>query len=172
MSIGGSLLILSALGAGLFVAWSDFQAGLFFGSRAIVGYSLLGAAFFFFGLPLGILLALLDDFVVPLMVTRNVRVGDAWRVFRAEVLPGNVGGLILFYVLRIVLGIATAMAAAMLTCLTCCMTAIPYIGTVILLPIFVFSRSFPLYYLEQLGVRVFPLPEPTWTQYEQWRFPQ
>jgi len=170
--VAGAFLILGALGAGAFVAWPDFQAGSPFGPRALVGYSLFGAAVLFFAFPLGILLALLDDFVVPLMVTRNARVGDAWGAFRAEVLPGNVGGLILFYLLRMVLGMATAMIAALLTCFTCCLTAIPYIGTVMLLPIWVFWRAYPLYYLEQLGVRIFPSPEPSWAQYEQWRFPQ
>ena len=124
------------------------------------------------GLPSTLVLLLLDDFVVPLMVLRNVRVGDAWRMCRAEVLAGNVGGLALFYLLRMVVGVGITMIAGVLTCLTCCLATIPYVGTVLLLPLFVFSRAFPLYYLEQLGVRVFPAPEPSWVAYDQWRFPQ
>ncbi|HVY26968.1 MAG TPA: hypothetical protein VHB79_10465 [Polyangiaceae bacterium] len=172
LTLGGSLLMLATIGAGVLVALPDWQSGRFLGPQAVIGYSVLGGAALLFGLPLSIALALLDDFVVPFMVVRNVRVGDAWRAFRAEVLPGNIGGLILFYVLRFVLGIAVAIAVAILTCVTCCLTAIPYIGTVVLLPIWVFSRSFSLFYLEQIGVRVFPTPEPSWAQYEQWRFPQ
>jgi hypothetical protein len=171
LALGGSLLMLATIGAGVVVALPDFSGGSFLGPKAVIGYSLFGGALLLFGFPLGIALALLDDFVVPLMVVRNVRVLEAWRAFRAEVLPGNIGGLILFYVLRFVLGMAIAIAVAMLTCLTCCVTAIPYIGTVVLLPIWVFSRSFSLFYLEQIGVRVFPAPEPSWAQYEQWRFP-
>ena len=42
-----------------------------------------------------------------------------------------------------------------LGCITCCcawcIMAIPYIGTVALLPIFVFARSYSLYYLAQYG---------------------
>lgn len=172
LGVGGSLLVLATVGAGVVVALPDWHVGSLLGPRAVIGYSLFAAALLLFGFPLTIALALLDDFVVPLMVVRNSRVGDAWRAFRTEVLPGNIGGIILYYVLRFVLGIAIAIAVAMLTCMTCCLTAIPYIGTVILLPIWVFARAFPLFYLEQLGVRIFPAPEPSWAQYEQWRFPQ
>ena len=30
----------------------------------------------------------------------------------------------------------------------------------------VFYRAYPLYYLEQRGVPIFPQPEPAWAQYE------
>lgn len=166
------LLTLSGLVAGVVVGLADFQAGQFLGNHALIGYSIAFSIFLLVGLPLGIALALLDDFVVPLMVVRNVRVGAAWSMFRSEVAAGHVGGLAMFYVLRMVLGLAIAVAVGVLTCLTCCMTAVPYLGTVILLPVYVFSRAFPLYYLEQLGIRVFPAPEPSWAAYDQWRFPQ
>lgn len=170
--IGSSLLLLSAIGTGVLVALPDFQSGLFFGTRAVIGYSVFGFAVVCIGFPLAITLLLLDDFVVPLMVVRNVRVREGWHICRAEVLSGNVGGVMLFYLLRFVLSIAVGIAAVILSCLTCCFTAIPYIGTVILLPLFVFSRSYSLYYLQELGLQIFPLPEPSWVAYDQWRFPR
>lgn len=90
----------------------------------------------------------------------------------AEVLSGNVGGVIVFYLLRIGLAFAIGIAVMIVSCLTCCLTAIPYIGTVILLPVFVFSRAYPLCYLETLGVSVFPVAEPSWAIHEEWRFPK
>ena len=38
------------------------------------------------------------------------------------------------------------------------MVAIPYVGTVILLPLFVFAEAYPLYFIEQFGPewQVFP----------------
>jgi hypothetical protein len=81
-------------------------------------------------------------------------------------------GLMFFYFLRVVAALAISIMAGLLMCLTCCVTAIPYLGTVALLPAFVFSRAFPLHYMEQLGVRVFPMPEPAWAMYDQWRFPR
>jgi hypothetical protein len=172
LGLGGALLLMAAFGAAAFVGFSDLVAGQLWGQRALVGYAIIAFSTLFLALPLAIVGLLLDDFVVPLMVVRNTRVGEAWRICRAEVLSGNVAGILLFYLLRFLLGIAIAIAAMILSCLTCCLTAVPYLGTVILLPVFVFSRAYPLYYLEQLGLQIFPLPEPSWVAYDQWRFPR
>ena len=163
---------LGAIAAAIVVGLPDFQAGQFLGTRAAVAYAMLGAGLLFFGLPFAIAGALLDDFVVPLMAVRQVRVMEAWRMCRAEVLPGNFGSIVLFYVLRILLAIGAGIAVMVITCLTCCITAIPYIGTVVLLPLHVFNRAYPLYFLEQLGVTIFPRPESDWAAYDQWRFPR
>lgn len=168
----GGVLILGAFAGGFAAALPDLQSGDYFGTRAVIGYGVMAAALFVFGIPLALLFALLDDFVVPLMVIRNVRVGQAWNICRAEVLSGNVGGVTLFYLLRIALGFAIAVMTTFVTCLTCCLTAVPYLGTVILLPIFVFSRAFPLYYLQELGIPVFPVPEASWAPHDEWRFPK
>jgi hypothetical protein len=166
------LVFLTSSAAALAVAFPAFLAGELWGPRAWTAYATLALSALVLGIPAALVSWLLDDFVVPLMVLRNVRVKDAWSMCRAEVLAGNVGGLFVFYLLRFALGLGIALIASVLTCLTCCMTAIPYVGTVILLPVAVFSRAYPLYYLEQLGVPVFPAPAPQWAAYEQWRFPR
>lgn len=172
LGFGGWALVLGATAGGIAAALPDFQSGQFFGPRALLGYGILLGASLLLGLPLAIAFALLDDFVVPLMVVRNVRVREAWSMCGAEVLSGNVGGVIVFYLLRIALSFASAIAVMIISCLTCCLTALPYVGSVILLPIFVFSRAYPLYYLETLGISVFPRPEPTWAVHDEWRFPK
>jgi hypothetical protein len=169
---GAFLVLLGTFAAALAVGLPSFLLGNFWGPRAWAAYATWGSGALLVGVPVAIAAALLDDFVVPLMVLRNLRVGDAWRACRAEVLAGNIGGLFLFYLLRFVLGIGVAMIAAVLTCMTCCLTAVPYLGTVILLPVFVCSRAYSLCYLEQLGISVFPVPEPSWAAYDQWRFPR
>lgn len=172
LAAAGAVIGLLAFGGALMLALPDLRAGQFFGSGAIIAYAIFGLTFFFLGLPLVIVGLLLDDFVVPLMVLRNVPVSEAWRLCRAELLAGNAGGVFLFYLLKMVLAMGIAMVTFVVTCLTCCLTAIPYLGTVILLPTFVFYRSYSLYYLEQRGISIFPKPEPAWARYEQWRFPQ
>jgi hypothetical protein len=172
LQLGGGLLALGALALGILTGLSDFQKGDFFGPHALMGYALLGFAALAVGLPLGFAALLLDDFVVPLMVVRNVRVGDAWGICRREVLSGNWGNLLLFYVLRVLLALGIAIAVFVLKCITCCLSAIPYLGTVLVLPVLVFWRAFPLYYMEQIGVSIFPTPEPSWQAYDQWRFPR
>jgi hypothetical protein len=170
--LGGALLMLGVVAAALLLGMSSFLSGQFFDQAALMAYALVGFMIVFVSIPWAIAAALLDDFVVPLMVLRNVPVGDAWSMCRREVLSGNVGGLLVFYLLRFVLGLAAGVAVMVATCITCCLTAMPYIGTVILLPILVFSRAYPLYYLEQLGIAVFPAPAPEWVAYDQWRFPR
>jgi hypothetical protein len=172
LGASGWLLFLASAAAGIAAGLPAFLAGNFWGPRAWAAYATFALGALLVGIPLAIASALVDDFVVPLMVLRNARVAEAIRACRAEVLAGNVGGLVLFYLLKVVLALGIGMVAAVLTCLTCCLAAIPYLGTVLLLPLFVFSRAYPLYYLEQLGVPVFPPPEPSWAAYEQWRFPR
>jgi hypothetical protein len=171
LSIAIWMLGLASLAAAFIAGLPDFRSGDFLGGRALIAYSILAGSVLFVYFPLGIIAALLEDFVVPLMVVRNARVLDAWRMCRMEVLAGNVGGVFVFYLLRFVLGMAMAIVITVLSCVTCCLTAIPYLGTVLLLPLWVFSRAFPLYYLEQLGIPVFPQPEPAWAAYDRWRFP-
>jgi hypothetical protein len=74
------------------------------------------------------------------------------------------GTFILYLLFQIVLAILSflVMAAAFVVtcCIACCVAAIPYIGTVLLLPIIVFGRSYSLYFLAQFGPRydVFQAP--------------
>lgn len=166
------ILVFGSLAVGLLVGFADLKAGNVFGPAAVMGYALFGLAVVLLGFPLGIVSLLLDDFVVPLMVVRNVRVGEAWGICRNEVLSGNIGGLMLFYILRFVLAIGVGIAVFVLSCITCCISRIPYLGTVLVLPVFVFWRAYSLYFMEQLGLQIFPAPEPSWVAYDQWRFPR
>ena len=172
LGLASWLLLFGSVAVGIMVGFADLKAGNVFGPHAVMGYALLGLAAVLLGFPLAIVTLLLDDFVVPLMVVRNVPVAEAWRICRDEVLSGHIGGLVLFYVLRFVLAIGIAIAVFVLSCITCCISRIPYLGTVLVLPVFVFWRAYSLYYMEQLGLRIFPAPEPSWVAYDQWRFPR
>jgi hypothetical protein len=172
LALGGAVVMLGALGGGAALALVDLRAGDFFGSNAMLGYGLAAAAIFFVGFPLNVVGTILDDFVVPLMVLRGARVLDAWRACRGEELGPNVGGVVLFYVLRVVLFVSLGVGALVLRCFTCCLSGLPYLSCVLLLPVFVAWRAMPLYYLEQLGLQIFPRPEPSYAAYDQWRFPQ
>jgi hypothetical protein len=146
-----SLLVLALIGAlGVGLAWPDIQAGQFRESAVValvVGIPLLLVA----SLSVSVIALLLEDFVVPAMYQRRARVMECWSVVRHEVLGGRTGTIILFCLMKIVLGIAIAIIALLLVCATCCLAAIPYLGTVIMLPMFVFTRCYSLCFLEQLG---------------------
>jgi hypothetical protein len=99
----------------------------------------------------GLIQTVAQDFLIPLMYLRGGSVGAAWGEFRRVILRGNLGPIVLFYLMRIVLGLAAGMLMFLGVCLTCLIAAIPYLGTVLFLPIFVFNRSYSLYFLRQFG---------------------
>lgn len=138
-------------------AWPDIEAqrwGSPATAAAIVGAVLiLGLAVVF-----GVIQFVLEDFVVPAMYRFDVTAGEAWTKVRAEVLAGNVATVVLYALMKIVLVVGIAVIATVAACLTCCLAALPYLGTVILLPLFVFIRCYALHFLEQFGEswRFFP----------------
>jgi hypothetical protein len=53
--------------------------------------------------------------------------------------------------MMIVMSFAATILAGFAFCMTCCLVAIPYIGSVILLPITVFFAAYVLEYIQQFG---------------------
>ncbi|MBV8075042.1 MAG: hypothetical protein JO284_01500 [Planctomycetaceae bacterium] len=100
------------------------------------------------GLVIGVVQVFLYDFVVPIMYLRRQGSLDAWGEFRRSILIGRGGKMVLNLLFKFVLGIGAALIAVALTCATCCIAALPFVGTVLLLPLSVFFRAYPLYFLE------------------------
>jgi hypothetical protein len=154
---------LAAAGAAAAIAWSDITAR-HFGPTALVAALLLAGAFLLL-VPLLIFLALIDDFVVPIMYLEGVGVWEGWRRVRTRLLPGRALEILVFYALKIGLAMAAAFVAFVASCATCCVAALPYLSTLVLLPFHVFMQAFSLYFVESLGVPVFPVqPPPTFWQ--------
>ncbi len=107
-----------------------------------------------FGTVFWIIGRLMKDFVVPLQYLRRARCLDAWREL-LELSRSNIGNLVLYFLFRIVLAVAitvVVVAAVLVTCCVAgCLFALPYLGTVFLLPILVFDRAYSLHYLAQFG---------------------
>ncbi len=105
-----------------------------------------------------------QDFVVPIMFLRQGTCMVAWREFW-PLLTGNKGKVAIYVLFQIVIGLAVGIIVMACICVTCCclgcILAIPYIGTVLMLPVLVFHRSYSLLYLRQYdpGFDVFE-PEP------------
>jgi len=94
------------------------------------------------------------DFVVPLMFLRRGTCVAAWRELKGLLVahPGEFALYILFQiVLKVAIGMITVVAIIATCCLALCLLAVPFIGTVLLLPVLVFQRAYPLYYLAQYG---------------------
>ncbi len=94
------------------------------------------------------------DFVVPVQFLRGGSTVAGWRMLK-PVFSANVGQFILYLLFQIVLGIAIFACVAVVVLVTCCIAgclmAIPYLGTVLLLPVLMFKRAYSLYYLAQYG---------------------
>ncbi len=107
---------------------------------------LFGVAF----LLVAIVVALVMRFMVPVMYRQRC---DAIAAFRQvwSLITANLGIFFLFVLFYLVICIAGAMIGCLAACATCCIAALPYIGTVILLPVVMCLFSYPLCFLRQFG---------------------
>ncbi len=152
LTLTGSVLLLPLLGAVGWMIYRMIRAECVLGPE-IAGAILAGLGFFLGVLVFTIIGKLLDDFVLPLMALRHLRCREAgrefWGMLRAR--PGDFALYLLFsVVLNLVLGVIT-IVVLICTCCFCLLAVLPYLGTVILLPLFVFGRSYSLFYFAQFG---------------------
>jgi hypothetical protein len=94
------------------------------------------------------------DFVVPIMFVKGRSCRESWRDLLG-LLSGNVGEFVLYLLFQIVLSIALAVIVFGLVIGTCCLAGcvlvLPYLGTVLLLPLAMFRRCYSASYLAQFG---------------------
>lgn len=94
--------------------------------------------------------ALIVWLMVPVMYCRRCRalagLQEVMKLIAAHPWP-----ILLFALFGVVLAMAGAMLGCLAMCLTCCIAAIPYIGTVLLLPLYTFLYSYTLLFLRQFG---------------------
>lgn len=115
------------------------------GTAAVGTIVALAAVIVLLLLAAGLVAFFLDAFVVPLMHRYELGVLDAWRrflaIFRARPWSFLLAGLLL-----LALGLAVGAAVFAAGLLTCCLgflvLMIPYVGTVLLLPVPVFYRAY------------------------------
>ena len=142
--------VLVAIGIPVLVALPDIKtetfseasfAAIVFGCFLFIPYIIACIAFSFF----------LRVFVIPTMYLKRVRavegMGIAWRTLY----KGHIGSAILFFLMMLLLGIVSVAVTIVAICCTCCLTIIPYIGSVILLPISVFFVCYSITYIQQFG---------------------
>jgi hypothetical protein len=159
-------LVLALLAMGAAVAWPAIRAR-HFGHRAVLALALTVPPFLLLLLVASYVSLFLDSFVVPLMYRYNLTARKAWRKFggllRARFWTFVLYGLF-FYALIMGVGCAILLAG----CLTCCcgylLMAIPYVGTVVVLPVLVWMRLYSVEFLRQFGsvwdIESGPFPPP------------
>jgi hypothetical protein len=126
-----------------FIPWGgQGQTGVAFW----IGLSL----FVFFAVCLAFVWALASQLMVPIMYRQRCRARLAFSQ-AVELVTSHPGPILLYVLFFLLLGVATVMISCAVTCATCCIAAIPYVGTVILLPIPVTLGAFSLLFLRQFG---------------------
>jgi hypothetical protein len=124
---------------------------------AAVVLAFVGVAIVFF-----VIAKLTTDFVVPIMFLRGKKCLEGWGELLG-LLSAGVGNFVVYLLFQLVLGVAIGalvVAVVLVTCCTAgCLLMIPYLGTVLFLPVLVFKRSYSLHYLAQFGREydVFPV---------------
>jgi hypothetical protein len=94
--------------------------------------------------------SLIASFMVPVMYVQRCSASKGFGIV-ARLVAAHPGEILLYCLFLIVLALAAGVVTCLAICATCCIAAIPYIGTVILLPVFVLLRSFSLLFLRQFG---------------------
>ena len=156
LAYSGVFLVIVAVLAGftalsVALGWFNEFSSLQIAVRAVIGLA-VGALFLSLMVVLAYVGFFLNAFVVPLMYRYDLDVRAGWArfigLFRERPVPFLLSGL---FVLVLSFGVVMAVLAAGL--LTCCLgfllLMIPYVGTVLLLPIPVLYRSFTVEFLAQ-----------------------
>jgi hypothetical protein len=113
-------------------------------------FIILGLAYLAIVLAFSVVLFVFREMGVPLMFRNGLMAREAF-VKSMRLIATYPGSITLFILLRIAIFVAVAIVSIIACCLTCCIEAIPYLGTVILLPALVFVRCFSLDCLAQFG---------------------
>lgn len=148
--------VLGALVAvSMVLGWSDIQASLIheaaWSARAtVVMIGLVGLLLIWF-LAIGVVDVVLLDFVAPVMHLHRLPVRASWRPVLQTVVKEHPKGFALYILTKIVLNTLVSILTMVAILCTCCLAAVPYIGTVLLLPLSLLQLTYPLAFLEQLG---------------------
>lgn len=124
----------------------------------------MGLFFFFMIIIIGYISMFLESFVVPIMYKNKIKTTQAWSHF-LKLFGEHPFHFILFGIFVFLLTIMFVILIVVAGLLTCCigiiLLIIPYIGTVVSLPVWYTLRAFSLEYLAQFGPEydVFPPAE-------------
>ncbi len=115
-----------------------------------VGFWIGLSLFVFFAVCLAFVWALASQLMVPIMYRQRcpARLAFAQAV---DLVASHPGPILLYVLFLLLLAVAVVMISCAVACATCCIAAIPYVGTVILLPIPVTLGAFSLLFLRQFG---------------------
>jgi len=144
------VVFLPILGAAIFMAIPLFQQQRWPEGGEIGGFIALGLIYLVLAVVLAVIMFIFREFGIPLMFRQGLLARPAF--FATMKLIGQYpGSMAVFILLRMAIFVGVAILSLILCCATCCVELLPYIGTVILLPVLVYMRCFTLDCLAQFG---------------------
>lgn len=151
LGLVGLALVVATLAAAGLLTWLRFEGDLS-NPPFVFGLILLLSGLIATALAFSLVALVVNDFLVPLMYLRNGGVRASWGELM-DLFSARPGPFILYFLMRIVIGLIMAGLVLLTCCLTCCCVMVPYVGTVILLPLAVFLRAYSVCFLGQFGPR-------------------
>jgi hypothetical protein len=128
-------------------------AATFSFSEALAGFSYAAMVFgviimVCFGFVAAFVALMLEAFVIPIMYKFDLKATEAWSYF-IPWLKAKPWQFVLYALFVLALVFVFVCIFALVCVLTCCIVGLPYVGTVILLPLYVTYRIFSVEFLAQ-----------------------
>ncbi len=130
--------------------WPDFLSGHFHGWRHYLPLIITGAVFILISVSASIVLLFVREFGSLWMYRHDVSGWEALRKVLTLATEEPVS-FIVYIIVRIVMGILFFIVALLLGCLTCCLGFLPYLSSVVTLPISVFLVWYNVHCFAQFG---------------------
>lgn len=100
--------------------------------------------------PLLLVSAMARNFVAPIMLKHGIGAREGWKRFWA-VGRNHVGGIFVFFVLRVLVGLGAGIAGLIASFLTCCLGFLPVLHQTLMAPYYVFERAWVLEVLASMS---------------------
>lgn len=100
--------------------------------------------------PLLLVNAMARNFVAPIMLKHGIGAREGWKRFWA-VGRSQVGGIVVFYLLRMLVGIGAGIVGIIAGFLTCCLGFLPVLHQTLMAPYYVFERAWTLEVLASMS---------------------
>jgi len=149
MSGIGMVFFLPLVGGGVLLAMPVIRDGAAIESilPVLIG---LGVIAVLLMIPLLLVNAMARNFVAPIMLKHGVGARDGWKLFWA-VGRNHVGGIFVFFVMRVLVGIAAGIVGIVAGFLTCCLGFLPVLHQTVMAPYYVFERAWTLEVLASMS---------------------
>jgi hypothetical protein len=141
--VAGVVLAGAVLGPAALLHGNDVLDGLSFAAIfvGVLAATTLAAA-------VAVVALFLDAFVVPIMYRFELSATEAWRALLPW-LRSMPGPFVLFVLFSLLLAILFGVLYTVVVLMTCCIAALPYVGTLLLLPFWATWRLFSVEFLAQ-----------------------